>query len=496
MKTECNYTFNSDMRDKKVILYGVGRIFERYQAYLNWDRVVAIVDMDADKQGNCINQKKIESPEKIASLHYDYIVIFTDLYFENAKINLIGNFFVKEQKIVSWRIFFKIDTINDSAIHNVVHERAELYKEYIKSIAVQDVLDIGEQQLEKVFLTNEAFIADMDNLGSPRFRLYESFYRKCYEQCSEIEKKYDVVLLWGEFEKAIRWDNLAAFVKSEIIWTVPYSYIIDKDYADSMKKLEKWGEKRTFLFSDAIVHVFEKATIREKIDCEIFVVMHKKYNALSNNIYKPICVGNQYENKNFYDEHLGENISYLNDRINECTALYWIWQNTDSEYVGLNHYRRYFYNSEVKNYANYLTENRIMEIFESGFDIILPRITKLAMSVLDNIRKEIGKELADRALVIVRSLIEERIPAYVDAFECVMSGNIFYKCQLFVTKRALLASYCEWLFSFIIDAASMFDVSSCDAHHKRTVGYFAETMLTVWLLKQDVRVKELPIIDI
>ncbi|MCM1174201.1 MAG: DUF4422 domain-containing protein [Blautia sp.] len=496
MEVECQETFNADMWDKKVVLYGIGRIFERYQTYLNWNNIVAIVDMDADKQGSCINQKKIEPPEKITSLEYDYIVIFTNLYFENAKINLVGNYFVEEQKIVSWRIFFKVDTINDSSIYNVIPERVQLYKDYIKSGTGRAIIDIGKQQLEKVLLTNESFLFDIDNLGHLRFVLHRSFYRNCYEKCSKIERVYDVVLLWGDFEEDIQWSDLVKFSQNVIIWTVSYSYSTHENYTDNVNKFEKWGKKKTFLFSDAIVLVFTKESAKEKPDCKIFVVTHKKYNVLADSIYKPICVGDQYENRNFYTEHAGENIAYLNDRLNECTALYWIWKNTDSEYVGLNHYRRYFYNSEVKNYANYLTEDKIIEIFEDGYDIILPRITRLGMSVLNNIRKEIGQELADRALEIVRRLIEERIPMYASAFEYAMSKRIFYKCQLFVTKRVLLDDYCEWLFSFIIDAAKMFDVSSCDTHHKRAIGYFAETMLTVWLLEQNVRVKELPIIDI
>lgn len=496
MRVEFTYIFNSDMHDKIIVVYGTGRIFERYWAYLNLDRVAAIVDMSADKQGKYIENIRIEPPEKITSLQYDYIVIFSDIYFENAKINLIGNHFVEEQKIVSWRIFFNIETINEAAIHSVVHERKGIYQEYIEGDAVQKVIDIGDQQLRKVFLTNESCGAVIDNLGKRQFDLYKSFYRNCFAKYREIEGEYNTVFLWGNFEETIGWNDLFELAQDVIIWTVPYSHVVHKDYGNNLDKLEKWGKRQTFLFADAVIHIFTKMRIEEKLDCEIFVVSHKKYNVIAGEIYKPICVGDQYKNEQFYLEHTGDNIAYLNDRINECTALYWIWKNTDSAYVGMNHYRRYFYNSEVKNYANYLKKDRIAEIFEEGFDFILPEMTKLAMPVRDNIRKEIGREFADRAFEIVNGLIKERVPAYFDAFEYVMSVNVFYKCHLFVTKRALLNSYCEWLFSFIIDAAERMDVSYCDAHTKRAVGYFAEAMLTVWLLHQDVKVKEMPIIDV
>lgn len=496
MKAECHFTVNLDMRDKKVILYGIGRIFKRYQENLNWDNIIAIVDTDVNKQGNYVMHKKIESPDKLSSLSYDYIAIFTDLYFESAKTNLIGNYFVEEHKIVSWRIFFNTDIISEVYLNNEIHMRTGFYKDCIESKTVKSVLDIGRQQLKKVFLTNENFIPNVDNLGQPLFKLHKSFYRKCYEKYAEIEKKYDILLLWEDFGENIHWDNLVEIAKNTIIWTIPYSYMTHKDYAEKTDKLQKWGEKRIFLFHDAVVYVFKKERKNRRLNCEIFVVTHKKYNVLADELYKPICVGSQYENKLFYTEHTQDNISYLNDRINECTALYWIWKNTNSEYVGLNHYRRFFYNSKVKNCANYLTEEKIKDIFENGYDFILPEMTILSVSVFENITRAVGEELGNQALKIIDLLLSERQPRYMEAFKYVMSGNIFYRCHMFVTNRKQLDAYSGWLFSFLTDAAEQLDVSGRDALHKRTMGYFAETMLTVWLLEQEVRVKELPITEI
>lgn len=484
------------MWDKKVVLYGTGRIFERYQENLNWDNIVAIVDMDVNKQGNYVRNKKIESPEKIAFQTYDFIVVFTDLYFDSVKTNLIGNFFVEEQKIVSWRIFFDTDVINEEALNNAIYERTQLYKEYIGSRVFKSILDVGEQQLGKIFMTNETYVPNIDNLGQPVFKLRRNFYRKCYDEYDEIETQYDMSLLWGDFGKNIPWSNLTEIAKGTVIWTIPYSYMVHKDYAEQMDRLQKWGEKQTFLFSDAVVHIFYKNIKKRKIDCKIYVVTHKEYNVLKDEIYKPICVGNQYQNKCFYTEHSGDNISYLNDQLNECTALYWIWKNMNSEYVGLNHYRRYFYNNEVKDCANYLMKDKIIEIFEDGYDFILPEMKKMSYSVLENITRAIGEELGNQALRIIRLLLEERQPGYIEAFRYVMSATTFYRCQMFVTNRKQFEAYCSWLFSFLIDAAEQLDVSDRDVHHKRTMGYFAETMLTVWLLEQDVKVKELPIKEI
>lgn len=496
MEMDCRYAINIGMWDKKVVLYGIGRLFERFRDNLNWDNIVAIVDADVNKQGKYIGGIKIESPENIGFYKYDFIVIFTDLYFDSAKINLIGNFFVEEQKIVSWRIFFDIEVINQEVLDNALNDRMLLYNEYLGSKTVKCVLDIGEQHLEKIFMTNETFVPEIDNLGRPMFKLHRNFYNKCYDEYDEIEKQYDILFIWGNFRRNIQWSRLLESAKEIMIWTIPYSHIVHKDYLEQIDRLQKWGQKQTYIFSDAVVYIFNRNRQKRAINCDIFVVTHKKYNVLADGIYKPICVGNQFENQSFYTEHSGDNISHLNDRLNECTALYWIWKNTNCEYVGLNHYRRYFYNNRVKNCANYLKEEKINEIFEDGYDFILPVMKRLSLSVWENITQSIGQELGSQALKIVSSLLEERQPEYIKAFQYVMSATTFYRCQMFVTRRKLLEAYCSWLFSFLIEAAERLDVSDRDAHHKRAMGYFAETMLTVWLLEQDVKVKELPIKEI
>lgn len=59
----------------------------------------------------------------------------------------------------------------------------------------------------------------------------------------------------------------------------------------------------------------------------------------------PIEVGATQRNKNHeckysVQDNYGENISTENPYYGELTALYWIWKNTDSTYIGLYHYNK------------------------------------------------------------------------------------------------------------------------------------------------------------
>ena len=69
---------------------------------------------------------------------------------------------------------------------------------------------------------------------------------------------------------------------------------------------------------------------------------------------------------------------------------------------------RYFYNNEIKNSANYLSEDTISRIFQNGFDIILPELTRLNVTVLESIRNSIGESLCDKALGIIYSFFKDK----------------------------------------------------------------------------------------
>ena len=106
-----------------------------------------------------------------------------------------------------------------------------------------------------------------------------------------------------------------------------------------------------------------------------------------------------------------------------------------------------------------------------------------------------GDALFDRVNGILERLLQERQPEYVQAYRHVMTGYGFYRCNMFVMRREILDAYCTWLFSFIIDAVDQADLAALDAYQQRAVGFFAERMLSVWLMQQRLKIKELPILE-
>ena len=60
------------------------------------------------------------------------------------------------------------------------------------------------------------------------------------------------------------------------------------------------------------------------IDCIDYVITHKPYPIQQDDLYRTLCVGD-YQEESALSERTGKNISVYNDRLNEVTGLYWIW---------------------------------------------------------------------------------------------------------------------------------------------------------------------------
>ena len=95
----------------------------------------------------------------------------------------------------------------------------------------------------------------------------------------------------------------------------------------------------------------------------------------------------------------------------------------------------------------------------------------------------------------LRGTIARVQPDYLSEFDEYLDGGWMYPCNMFVTSRPLLDAYCGWLFSIIVPAAEQFDASGYDGYSARTIGFIAERLLTLWVLHNGVRVRELPVVQ-
>ncbi|MCI8581805.1 MAG: DUF4422 domain-containing protein [Dorea sp.] len=473
----------------RLILYAMGQIFERYKDRLNWNNIEAVCDKKIEENKFTYGEYEVPAilPNILFDFEYDFVVVFSNKYFEEIKQELVGEYSVSKDKIISWREIIEEErnVLSDFLVFCRKNFRERRYRKY---------LDVGMAYLHKKYLTKaELQLGEqiiLDGILSEDAELNINLYDKVYESCKEIRDFYDVAILWKIPQ---RWEDILEVVSKHTKCIV---FWMRRDVELNLKKrLEQFGNVKCISTSDGDFWIVDTERKCLPNDVSIYVVTHRKYNVNKDVPYIPLCVGN-YQEEGYLTEQTGENIAYLNKRINECTALYWIWKNTNSKYVGLNHYRRYFYNNEIVSMDNYLDIEHMNEIFKE-YDIILPQTRPYDnMTMLEQIRESMNPELCEKGYSIIRRKIERNQPYYVDAFDSVMNGHVIFNCNIFVTKREILNQYCEWLFSFLIEAAEEIDVEGYDSYSQRVIGFFAERMWTVWLRKNRLRIKELPYVTI
>ena len=242
-------------------------------------------------------------------------------------------------------------------------------------------------------------------------------------------------------------------------------------------------------------------------DVCIYVVTHKDIRLALPEGYRAIHAGHA-QAKNFFGyvgDDTGDNISRLNKFLDEITALYWIWKNTSHTHTGFVHYRRFLTTSTQKTFdaEKILSSAEILELLRE-YDIIVAA----EESFTDRTQRDMmifstnAPELVDVSEKILRKHLTRTHPDYLDAFDAVMNGFVFFMCGIHITRRNIFNAWCEWLFAFIIDATEelrakvQFDGKDFDdvPHHwSRMMSFFAERLLTVWLMKNHLRIKALPL---
>ena len=234
-----------------------------------------------------------------------------------------------------------------------------------------------------------------------------------------------------------------------------------------------------------------------RANSKIYVVTHKdaKLSALPED-YEIIHAGHALAKEKFgyLGDDSGDNISRLNPYLNEITALYWLWKHTAHNFIGFVHYRRFF----TTDGENILTTSEASELLREN-DIIVNGCQFGYVALYDWKIMLSGRKLAEHVMNTIRKYIAARQPDYLAAYDRVNNSFGVFCYEIFITRWEIFNGYCEWLFSFIIDAteeilATTNLASSDDPRDYRAISFVAEHLMTVWLIKNRLQIKTLPII--
>lgn len=165
-----------------------------------------------------------------------------------------------------------------------------------------------------------------------------------------------------------------------------------------------------------------------------------------------------------YDDD-GDNISNRNAQFCELTALYWIWKNAADDFVGIEHYRRFF-----------LIENDLVDVMSTNnIDVILPTPLCVMPSLGENytLRHE-PKPYKDMLDILKRRDPDEYEPAL-----SFFSQGIYSPCNMLIARKDVYDRLCEWMFPILFEVAEM-NGAFPDRYQNRYPGFLSERLISLF----------------
>ena len=222
----------------------------------------------------------------------------------------------------------------------------------------------------------------------------------------------------------------------------------------------------------------------------VIVAAHKPYRMPEDPCYLPLHVGAEGKASiGFRRDCEGENISAKNPHYCELTGLYWAWKNTQSDALGLCHYRRYFaWRGLGGKFARILCGREIEALLEKD-DILLPSKRHYWIETTESqyVHAHHAQDLA-----LTRQILSERCPQALPAWDAVMKRTSGHRFNMFIMKRELADAYCAWLFPVLFELEARLDLSLYSAYDARVFGFVGERLLDVWLLYRGYRGRDIP----
>lgn len=233
------------------------------------------------------------------------------------------------------------------------------------------------------------------------------------------------------------------------------------------------------------------------MDIKIIVAVHKKYWLPKETCYYPVQVGHAAAQVSLGipGDDTGANISLKNPHYCELTGLYWAWKNLQADYIGLCHYRRYFGHAgpfvSLEGKKQCLLKDRDYAQLLQDCDCLVPFKRHY---YIETARSQYEHAHQKKDLDLLEQVVEELYPAYSSTFKEVMKKKSLHIANMFVMKRTLLDAYCTFLFRILFEVESRIDISGYSPMEARVFGYLSERLLDVWLIKNKIAYKEVPIV--
>ena len=214
--------------------------------------------------------------------------------------------------------------------------------------------------------------------------------------------------------------------------------------------------------------------------------MLKDYIKHNKHIYVPMNTGNLKGADEWCDKHLRyetdfkENISHMNSKLNEMTAIYAYWKNLmkDADYIGFNHYRRLFRIEDLNDIEEY-------DVIDAKPIPMMFNMSYFTRSPIPNyVPTDIKNGYAICHKIDDWNKMEEllkKTPYYVDFEEWSNQTKLTSPCNMFIMKKKIFEEYCQFIFPILFDLEKQVDLTGYDNYQKRQLSFLAERLTSLFI---------------
>ena len=227
----------------------------------------------------------------------------------------------------------------------------------------------------------------------------------------------------------------------------------------------------------------------EKNKLKIYVCSHKFVHLNLSSHRQLILAGASGKNMDDFPgwlrDDLGDNISKRNLNYSELTAIYWIWKNAKEDYIGIEHYRRFFTRSVFHLFSyDPKSEQAILKDLEN-YDVILPKRIPQLPNNNSFFKQYHYIEDFDK----LASIIKERHPTFLGSFNKMRKMKSSYLFNVWIAKRDIFNAYASWLFDILFAFDKDLNISNRTLYQQRIYGFLAERLFTTWIIHHQFKVK-------
>ena len=168
----------------------------------------------------------------------------------------------------------------------------------------------------------------------------------------------------------------------------------------------------------------------------------------------------------------GLNISEKNRMYCEMSAVYWVWKNTNHDWIGIEHYRRHLLVTP--------------EMLTDDIDAILPLPYICYPHEMAQFLRFVPESVLEALLRALKKLHPDRY----DAYHSILYGAYQYTYNLVCARKPVFDEYCKWFFEITEYMETMADEFP-ELKETRALSYVAEVLTNLYFMyhQDDLRIK-------